>query len=105
MTINKCWVNDILLTECFKELINDVSNLPVWFVMNIMFISNLPGFIERHLFPEVNAGFLLDQINHVNPLKRLIKVNFISLVSNNSVIRYNLSSCLENSFRFIHNVS
>ena len=104
MTINERRINDLVFAEFFKEFVDDVTDFPVGFVMNAMFVRNLASFFNSHFLPEINAGIFLDQVNHMRALERLVKVDFRSLIRHDAVVGNDLCGSFEDAFGFIHDV-
>ena len=70
----------------------------------MFFFSKGCCFFKAHFLPEINASNFLNGIDHVDPFKRFIDLDFSSLVVNWTIPMNRFSSVLDNTFCQVHNI-
>ena len=105
MTVDKGWLNQGFFHKFFKEGVDNMADFgEVLLKRNFLFFSQSSSFFKTHILPEVNACNFLDGVNHVNPFKWFIDLDFSSLVVDRSISIYRDSCMLDNAFSQVHDV-
>jgi len=102
MIHNKCWLDQLLLTELLEEQVDNIPLLMTILVCDMMLVCQLLCLCIICYLIKINAGIFLDCVIHCQTLKRLTKVDFNTIVRNLCTATYLLCEVTEHRLCQFH---
>ena len=102
MIHNKCWLDQLLLTELLEEQVDNITLLMTILVCDMMLVSKLLRLCIICYLIKINACIFLDCVIHRQTLKWLTKVNLNTVVRDLCAATYLLCEVTEHRLCQFH---
>ena len=68
-------LNQLVLNKLVEEQVEDIALQVALLILDVVLLGNRSGFLQGVDLVEVDAGVLLDRLDHADPLKRFAQVD------------------------------